>query len=435
MALILLGLHIGAELRSEARQRFPTHPASLGDISMLRIMLRKAILRIPSRTGRGALLTLALALVVVLPASAQDQGQTHTVREGDTLWDIAGLYLTDPLLWPDIYRKNTMVVEDPHWIYPGEVLQLAGGPAVAAVPEEDTPLPVHDPVMAEPDPPVVVVSGEQPDASAALSMEPVPDEYDPANADMSALFSDTRLSQNLEAVIRAYTHQPYRPLRRGEFYSSGFLTEERDMPFGTFLGPVTPPQIASTRSRGAIALFSEVMVTPPEGAQYSVGDTLLVVRSDREIEGYGEVIVPTGLVRIISVSQPVNRAVVIASYGNMRRDQLVLPAEPFRNPGEVRPVPVTEGVKARVIASRVPQELKSLQDVIFLNVGSEQGVAPGDLFRFWSDPDDEEVILPFPLGLAQVVRTGNRTSTAMVVSLNLPSIEPGTPAEKVARLP
>ena len=32
-------------------------------------------------------------------------------------------------------------------------------------------------------------------------------------------------SQSMQETLRAYTNQPYRPLRRSEFYSSGFLSE------------------------------------------------------------------------------------------------------------------------------------------------------------------------------------------------------------------
>ena len=54
---------------------------------------------------------------------AEGHPDRYIVKEGDTLWDIASVFLRDPWYWPEVWYVNPQV-ENPHLIYPGDELSL-----------------------------------------------------------------------------------------------------------------------------------------------------------------------------------------------------------------------------------------------------------------------------------------------------------------------
>jgi LysM repeat protein len=373
------------------------------------------------------------ALLVAIPVSAaqaqEPLPQTHTVRKGDTLWDLAQHYLKDPFLWPGIFRQNTDVVEDPHWIYPGEVLRIAPVDNVAAVPTMDTPVPPStadsDSILAAPDSSEALARGPQQPSLAEEPEEQLP------------LFSAQR-PRTVAQILKSYTEQPYRPLRRSEFYSSGFLTENQRLPYGRVLGPVTPQQIKAVNKRANALPFTTIAIEAPKGATYEIGDTLLMLQLGSEIEPYGDVVVPTGLARIIETVDEHYLANIVATYGPVRNGQRVLPVESFTAGASRRAVPVSDGVRGSLVGGMGRQELKEPQMVVFINKGREDGVAPGDLFEVRRRPKrlpDGTIRVNELMATLQIVHVRDRTATGLVLNVISPDIPPGTDVLQVAKLP
>jgi len=68
---------------------------------------------------------------VPLSELAPNAPDSHTVKRGDTLWDISKLFLKSPWRWPELWGMNLEQIRNPHLIYPGQLLVLdkSGGRA------------------------------------------------------------------------------------------------------------------------------------------------------------------------------------------------------------------------------------------------------------------------------------------------------------------
>ena len=387
-----------------------------------------------------------------IAAAAHDTGLTaqvpaeHTVAAGETLWSIAQLYFGDPLLWPEIYRLNTSIIEDPHWIYPGEILSLAGMSVIAqgsdtttTIAQNPTPL-AADTVKAQANPADTVAAQAAPpdtlppDTTQAVIEAPPPP---PPSETYETVFDHPRSRrQEVQDVLRAYSHQPYRPLRRGEFYSAGFLTENEDLPWASVVGGTEQPMIRSLSGRSTAMQFQQIAVRPPSHASYHVGDSLLVARIDRPEAKWGDVVVPLGVARVTEVQKNQVLADIVLQFGRIHDGHLALPLEPFKDPGEVRPAAVENGLEAHVIDQRDPHELANSQQIMFLDRGRADGVVLGDVFEVYKpasgivgQPGEETRVI------LMIVHTREHSSSGLVLNVVRPDVDIGLPARLIKKMP
>ena len=428
------------------------------------------------RSSRAAVLGVALAALPlmwrVLPAqdttqavqqqdttqaAAAFQGQvptSHTVVRGETLWSIAQMYYNDPLLWPEIYRLNTAVVEDPHWIYPGEVLNLSemqlvaqGGDTVMTVPQ-DTTAAAADTVGATPAAGDTVAAVVPLDTASApidtipadttqfIPVEPPP----PTVVESNETIFDRRKTnrQIVQDILRAYTNQPYHPLRAGEFYAAGFLSENERLPWGKVLGATATSAIPRLTSRSTATTFQEIAVKPPRNASYHVGDSLLIARVDRLLEfgQWGEVVVPLGIARVTGIEQEQVLAEVVTQFGRIHDGHLALPLEPFRDPGLVRPTPVSQGLAAKLLAPRDVHPIAGAQQYFFIDKGRTDGVTPGDVFEIVKPAEEYAGAASEAVrAVMMIVHTRDHSSTGLLLQINHPGLDRGLPVRLIKKMP
>ena len=387
----------------------------------------------------------AAAFQEQLPAS-------HTVARGETLWSIAQMYFNDPLLWPEIYRLNTNVIEDPHWIYPGEVLNLAdiitvaqGGDTVTvtAVPQDTTS--AADTVRAAPGD---TIAATVPLDTARAPVDTIPADTTqfvveappPTVAESYETIFDRRptKSQQVRDVLRAYTHQPYHPVRAGEFYAAGFLSEGERLPWARVLGSTSTPAIPRLTERTSATTFEEIAIRPPKNASYHVGDSLLLARVDRTVEfgRWGDVVVPLGIVRVTSVEQQQVLARVVMQFGLIHDGELAMPLEPFHDPGQVRATPVEKGLVGKVVEARDPHPIAGAQQYFFIDKGRSEGVSLGDVFEIYkpaagfigSGSEETRAVL-------MVVHTREHSATGLLLQIMHPGLDRGLPVRLIKKMP
>jgi hypothetical protein len=373
---------------------------------------RRPALHTLRRAGARAAL---IALVVPAFAFAQEatERRSHVVKEGDTLWDLAGSYLSDPFLWPEIYRINTDVVEDPHWIYPGEVLQIPGpGELTVAA---DQPLPVEQGVE------------EQRPVGPTIF----------ARAQSGPNYGSRKLTANRR--VESPDEMERAAVREGEFIAAPWMDRDGGPEqHGRIVATSELPGIAQASDPIRLAPHDRVYVRLPRDVGATVGERYLSYELGPEMP-QGQIVVPTG---ILVVEKPGNEDATLVRiermFGEVKVGNRFIPLERIQLPADARPAPVDLGVRGRVIWVASHAVLPSVQHYLMIDASRKDGVSLGDQFTLMQERVDlgQGTRLPEqPIALAQVVRVTERGATVMIVDQVQPKVREGMEARLTAKMP
>ncbi|HEY3049334.1 MAG TPA: LysM peptidoglycan-binding domain-containing protein [Polaromonas sp.] len=78
----------------------------------------------PVTAGQKATANQVAETGVPLAELAPNAPDSYSVKRGDTLWSISGLFLKSPWRWPELWGMNLQDIRNPHRIYPGQQLYL-----------------------------------------------------------------------------------------------------------------------------------------------------------------------------------------------------------------------------------------------------------------------------------------------------------------------
>jgi LysM domain-containing protein len=343
----------------------------------------------------------------------------HVVKKGDTLWDLANFYLKDPFRWPEIFRRNTDVVENPHWIYPGEVIRIWGTEVkTTALAQADSAGEVVSHVITR-----TTTTQDQANASG--------------RSDLTVFASPlTRAAATMRADVlgRFSTGGP----RRGEIEAAPYADRDGG-PKGTgrLVASVDRPGIKTSIVQSRYQLNDDLYVELPRGRVARLGDTYMAFVLGPDLGDYGQVVVPTGILRIEALppgQSPIAR--IIRQFAEVKLDQRIIPAPDLPSPAGAL-APVIGGQRGKVIYVYGEPVLPSIGHYVLISPNAKDGVRVGDEITF-IDSSTGEDRNPAPAviaGIGQVVRVTPFATTTIIVRQAQPTIREGMPVRLTGKMP
>jgi hypothetical protein len=359
---------------------------------------------------QGTLLLVLVALAgAVTPAAAQDpQSREHVVRRGETLWELARIYLSNPFLWPAIFEANRGSIRDPHWIYPDQRFVIPPVLAPGQTPLAERP---PFPLLGEPADAVAVA-----DPAAPAPQPPAPD-----------LIAADLPPTLLEA-------QPARTLvRPAEYRAAPWLSPRGVAAVGNIARHADPASRGDRLSQ-TLQPYDRVHLGGLR-ASPAPGDSLLIVRVGGDVARGGRLVEPLGMVLVDSIVAGVPVATVVRQYGDAHVGDILIWPEAIPE----LPVATTADAPAlggTLVAFLDTRSLYGATEYGFVNIGRAQGLRIGDELVVHTPAlppsrRDPEGVPPVDVAHVRVIRVEDGSATVRVLNVTSTVLSAGMPVRRV----
>lgn len=327
------------------------------------------------------------------PSLRADAPGVYIVKKGDTLWDIAGRYLSKPWHWPEIWAVNRHV-KNPHWIYPGDrlLICLINGRTVVGRDEGDGCAGIER-RMSNTGLPVVRLEPQIRVQPLELAIPII----------------------SLSSIQHWLKHS--RVVSTEEIQGTPYIVGNRDNRLITAVG-----QSVYVRGQG--------LVIGQQYAVYREGTDYVVTRNNKVVENLGRELSQVASGIITALNGDIATLELTRSFdGEVRQGDRVMLEDTTPLPNTfypIQPDQVTAGGRVIRILDSLSSAAKN--SVIVFDRGTVDGAAPGQVFAVYqrgqlvSDPKTgEKIQLPSErTGLAMIFRSFNRVSYAIVLESDLP---------------
>jgi nucleoid-associated protein YgaU len=314
----------------------------------------------------------------------------YVVVKGDTLWDIADMFLQDPWKWQEIWYNNPQVA-NPHLIYPGDIIALIlvdGEQRLTVVNRGDSAN-------------TLKIRTDQVDENGVVKLRPA--------ARVTPIFGA------IPAIQREHVE--------------GFLSGNRILPTEELRS--APYIVSGTEGRLLLGSGDRVYARGEFTSQLPVYQIYRIGKKYHDPftkERLGYEAIELGSARIQDLAGEIATFDIERSAQQIAIEDRILPSDEALLDAIFYPSEPPEGVEGVIIDVARGVKFVGQFDVVLLNVGDREGVEAGNIFRVNKrgdkvrDPvNNQRLQLPDEEGgLLMVFRTFEKMSYGLILTAKVP---------------